>query len=170
MEVVQPVYGAFREADELFLKAAEPHAAKIPFQQLDLLVVDELGKNISGTGMDLNVIGKWRAEGGNREPDFSRIVALSLTKPSLGNALGIGLTDFTTERFMKEYDAAATYVNLLTACEPGTMVTREGQVPLALASDRHAIEVALHSSLAGPEPRVCRIRRTAQLEEFSGSE
>ena len=170
IEVVAPVYEAFREADERLLKAAEPHAGKLPFTQLDLLIVDELGKDISGTGMDLNVIGKWRVEGGKREPDFFRIVALSLTHGSLGNGLGIGLADFTTERFTREFDPAATYVNLLTACEPGTMITREGVVPLALPSDREAIEVGLHSSLAGSEPRICRIKSTARLDEFWASE
>jgi hypothetical protein len=166
IEVVPPNYDAFKESDERLLGLAKPHVAKIPFQQLDLLIVDELGKSISGTGMDLNVIGNWRLNGGAREPDFRRIVALSLTHASLGNGLGIGLTDFTTERFINEYDPHVTYVNLLTATEPGAMNTFEGPLPLALASDRDAIEVALFSSLGGSNPRVCRIRNTAMLHEF----
>jgi Domain of unknown function (DUF362) len=170
VEVVPAVYDAFKEADERLLAAAKPHVAKLPFQQLDLLVVDELGKNISGTGMDLNVIGNWRMTGGAHEPDFRRIVVLSLTDASLGNGLGIGLADFTTRRFMDEYDAAVTYVNLLTATEPGALNTREGPLPLALASDREAIGVALFSALAGARPRICRIKSTAQLAEFWVSE
>jgi len=116
--------------------------------------------------MDLNIIGKWRLSGGDPEPDYRRIVPLSLTSPSLGNGLGVGLADFTTERFRREYDPAVTYVNLLTATEPGAMNTREGPLPLALPSDREAIEVALYSSLAGPEPRLCRIKNTACLDEL----
>lgn len=170
VEVVPPRYEAFKESDERLLEAAKPHVAKLPFQQLDLLVVDELGKNISGTGMDLNVIGDWRIKGGAREPDFRRIAVLSLTRESLGNGLGIGLADFTTRRFMEEYDAAVTYVNLLTATEPGTVNTREGPLPLALASDREAVGVALFSALASERPRVCRIRSTARLDEFWVSE
>jgi hypothetical protein len=170
IEVAPGTYDAFRELDERLLKASVPYAASIPFDKLDLLVVDKHGKDISGTGMDLNVIGKWRVEGGPRKPDFLRIVALSLTKPSLGNGLGIGLADFTTRRFMKEYDPASTYVNLLTSTEPHAMNTKEGPLPLALSSDREAIGVALYSTLAGPKPRICRIQSTKDLGEFWVSE
>ena len=166
IEVVPPTYEAFREADERLLEQAKPHVATVPFQQLDVLVVDELGKNVSGTGMDLNVIGNWRMAGGERNPDFRRIVVLSLTQESLGNGLGIGLADFTTRRFVDEYDESSTYVNLLTATEPGVMNTFEGPLPLALPSDREAIEVALFSSLASAQPRVCRIKNTDCLDEF----
>ena len=170
IEVVPPHYDSFHDSDEKLLDAARPHVAKIPFQQLDVLIVDQLGKNISGTGMDLNVIGNWRMSGGAHEPDYRRIVVLSLTPESLGNGLGIGLADFTTRRFQDEYDAAVTYVNLLTATEPGAMNTREGPLPLALDSDREAIEMALFSSLAAPKPRVCRIKNTAMLDELWVSE
>ncbi|HYX27326.1 MAG TPA: hypothetical protein VE863_02070 [Pyrinomonadaceae bacterium] len=170
IEVVPPKYEAFKDADERLLLKAKPHFANIPFQQLDVLVVDQLGKNISGTGMDLNVIGNWRMNGGAHDPDFRRIAVLSLTSESLGNGLGIGLADFTTQRFVDEYDPAVTYVNLLTATEPGAMNSMEGPLPLALANDREAIEVALFSSLGGPQPRVCRIRNTAYLDEMWVSE
>jgi hypothetical protein len=170
IEVVPASYDAFLEADERLLKVAQPHVAKIPFQSLDVLVVDEIGKTISGSGMDTNVIGNWRLKGGKREPDFYRIVALSLTKPSLGNGMGIGLADFTTERFMRDFDFASTYVNLLTATEPDAMNTREATAPLALPSDREAIEVALYSALVREKPRVCRIYNTGRLDEFWISE
>jgi hypothetical protein len=167
IEVVPPQFAAFKESDERLLKVAQPHVADLPFKELDLLIVDELGKDISGTGMDLNVIGNWRMNGGPREPDFRRIVVLSLTHGSLGNGLGIGLADFTTQRFVEEFDWNTTYVNLFTATEPAAMNSREGQLPLALMSDREAIEAALFSSLASPEnPRVCRIKNTSHLDEF----
>lgn len=170
IEVVEPTYDAFLESDQRLLLLAREHLARIPFDLLDLLIVDESGKTVSGTGMDLNVIGKWRATGkGDHSPDFRRIAALSLTRPSLGNGLGIGLADFTTDRFLEAYDPAVTYVNLLTACEPGG-TTREGPMPLALPSDRDAIEVALYSALAAANPRVCRIRDTARLDELWISE
>ena len=171
IEIVEPSYQTFKNADERLLKVAQMHFADLPFTHLDLLIVDQLGKDISGTGMDLNVIGKWRMEGGKREPDFHRIAVLSLTHGSFGNGLGIGLSDFTTERFAAEFDWRMTYVNLFTATEPGVMNTREGQLPLALPSDKEALEAALYSSLASDEnPRVCRIRNTAQLDEFWISE
>jgi hypothetical protein len=166
IEVIEPTYDAFRDADTRLLKLSHNHIAQIPFKKLDLLVVDQIGKNISGTGMDMNIIGKWRMDGGKRDPDYTRIVALSLTRESLGNGLGIGLADFTTERFAKEYDQQITYINLLTASEPDTMNTREGPLPLVLSNDREAIEVALFSSLPETSPRVCRIRNTASLDEF----
>ena len=166
IEIVRPEYESFCEADERLLEAGKPYAADLPFEQLDLLIVDELGKDISGTGMDLNVIGRWRIDGGPREPDFRRIVVLSLTEASLGNGLGIGLADFTTRRFVKEFDWQTTYMNLFTSTEPGLMNTREGLLPLALSSDREAIEAGLFSSLASADARVCRIRSTAELDEF----
>lgn len=168
IEVVPAHYNAFLASDLRLKKLAERHLARIPFNKLDLLIIDELGKNISGTGMDPHVIGQWRNKNAPAVPDFRRLVVLSLTAPSLGNGLGIGLADFTTRRFAAAYDAGVTYVNLLTATEPGSN-TREGPLPLALGSDQEAIEVALHSSLPRFAPRVCRIKNTAELAEFSVS-
>jgi hypothetical protein len=169
IEIVAPEYAAFKESDERLLKIAQKHVADLPFAQLDLLIVDELGKDISGTGMDLNVIGNWRMNGGKRKPDFRRIAVLSLTHASLGNGLGIGMADFTTERFRKEFDPGVTYVNLFTATEPGIMNTKEGLLPLALPSDKEAIESALYTALPLSAPRVCRIKNTALLDEFWAS-
>lgn len=169
IEVIEPRYEAFLEADLRLLRLAKQHLGTIPFVKLDLLVVDEIGKNISGSGMDLNVIGHWRASNGPQVPNFQRISVLSLTHPSLGNGLGIGLADFTTKRFLQAYDPEVSYVNLLTATEPGNS-TREGPVPIALPSDRDAVEVGLFSSLGGDRPRVCRIRNTAELDEVWVSE
>jgi len=169
IEAVAPTYEAFLEADMRLLRLAKQHLARIPFDALDLLIVDELGKTISGAGMDPNIIGHWRNSDGPHIPDFKRIAVLSLTKPSLGNGLGIGMADFTTRRFADAYDAVVSYVNLLTACEPGGN-TREGPLPIALDSDRDAVEVALRSALPGPAPRVCRIHNTARLDELWVSE
>jgi hypothetical protein len=169
IEVVPPTYDAFLEADMRLLNIAKEHLARIPFESLDLLVVDELGKTISGGGMDPNIIGLWRNSDKPHHPDFRRIAVLSLTWPSLGNGLGIGMADFTTKRFVDSYDPRVSYINLLTASEPGGN-TREGPVPLALTTDREAIEVALFSALPGLSPRVCRIHNTARLDEFWASE
>jgi len=169
IEVVRPNYDAFLEADMRLLEIAKQHLAHIPFEALDLLVVDELGKTISGGGMDPNIIGLWRNSDAPHKPDYRRIVVLSLTWPSLGNGLGIGMADFTTRRFVEAYDPAVSYVNLLTATEPGGN-TREGPMPLALDSDREAMEVGLFSSLATTAPRVCRIHNTARLDDLWASE
>lgn len=169
IEVVPSSYDAFLEADTRLLKLAKAHLARIPFDELDLLIVDELGKTISGAGMDPNIIGLWRNSDAPHQPNYKRIVVLSLTYPSLGNGLGIGMADFTTRRFVDSYDPAVSYVNLLTASEPGGN-TREGPLPLALDSDREAVEVGLFSSLACAAPRVCRIKNTALLDEVWASE
>jgi Domain of unknown function (DUF362) len=169
IEIVAPTYDAFLEADMRLLRLAKQHFARIPFKELDVLVVDELGKTISGAGMDPNVIGHWRNSDAPHEPDYKRIVVLSLTHGSLGNGLGIGMADFTTRRFTEAFDPAVSYVNLLTASEPGGN-TREGPLPLALDSDQEAMEVALFSSLAGPDPRICRIKNTARLDDLWVSE
>jgi hypothetical protein len=169
IEIVPPAYDAFLDADIRLLRTAKAHLAQIPFDDLDLLLVDELGKTVSGGGMDPNIIGRWRNSDPPHQPNYRRIVVLSLTHPSLGNGLGIGMADFTTTRFAESYDPAISYINLLTASEPGGN-TREGPLPLVLGSDREAAEVALFSSLAGERPRVCRIKNTALLDEFWASE
>lgn len=169
IEVVPPEYEAFHEADVRLLGLAREQVATLPFAHLDVLVVDEIGKNVSGSGMDLNVIGRWRLNPGPRIPDICRIVVLSLTPESVGNGLGIGLADFTTQRFARTYDPWVTYVNLLTAIEPDSN-TREGPLPLALASDREAIQLGLYASLAGTHPRLCRIHNTGDLGQLWVSE
>lgn len=169
VEVVPGNYDAFLEADLRLLDVAKAQLGRIPFEQLDVLVVDEIGKNITGSGVELNVVGHWRLNGGPKVPNFERIVVLSLTPPSLGNGIGIGIADFTTKRFADAYDPAVTYVNILTSLGPGDN-PGEGPLPLALPSDREAIEVALYSALAGTNPRVCRIKNTAALDEMWVSE
>ncbi len=169
IEVVPANYDAFLESDLRLLGVAKTLLATIPFQELDVLIVDEIGKTVSGGGMDPNIIGKWRNSDAPHVPNFKRIVVLSLTQGSLGNGLGIGMADFTTKRFAESYDPLITYMNLLTAQEPGGN-TREGPLPLALPSDREAIEIALYSALGGPQPRLCRIKNTALLDEFWVSE
>jgi hypothetical protein len=165
IEVVPPTYDAFLEADRRLLEVAKRHLARLPFDDLDLLIVDELGKTVSGGGMAPNVIGLWRNSDAPHRPDYRRIVVLSLTAASLGNGLGIGMADFTTQRFAAAYDPVISYINLLTASEPGGN-TREGPLPLVLRNDQEAIEVALFSSPAGAAERVCRIKNTAMLDEM----
>ncbi|MEZ0327096.1 MAG: DUF2088 domain-containing protein [Fimbriimonas sp.] len=171
IEVVPATFEAFLEADQRLLRESHRYFATLPFDHLDVLVIDRFGKNIAGTGMHPSVVGRWRfGAGGERKPDIRRIVPLSLTPESLGNGIGIGCADFTTQRFANAYDSWATYINVVTASEPGGMNTREGPLPLALPSDRDAIEVALASSLGGSGARVCRIESTAHLEQFWVSE
>src|SRR5436189_1716029 len=137
----------FRESDRRCLELARPRVARIPFDELDVLVLSYIGKNVSGGGMDPNVTGFWRAEGrGTELPNYRRIVALDLTDETQGNALGIGQADFTTRRLVNKIDYHATYMNMLTASGPeGRLV--EAAVPITLESDRAAIEVGVRAAV-----------------------
>jgi hypothetical protein len=134
-------------------------------EELDILVVDEMGKNISGAGIDPNVVGFWRREGGSRKPDYRTIIVLDLTPQSDGNALGIGLTDLTTRRVMDKVNIQATYANALTTGIWGSV-----RLPIALENDRAVLETALsHVSDLG-HVRMVRIVNTLHLENFWATE
>ena len=99
------------------LKLAKDLMPAIPFKELDLLVVQQIGKNFSGTGMDTNIIGRIRINGVPEPDDFriKYIGALSLSEESHGNATGVGLADFTTKRLVEKIDYQKTYTNVLTS-------------------------------------------------------
>ena len=155
----------FHETDRELLQIANGLLPRIPFEQLDVLVIDWIGKNISGSGMDPNVIGMWRRLGGERRPDYRRIVVRDVTPESHGNALGIGWADFTTRRLVDQIDYQAMYMNCLTANAPEV-----GRVPITLETDREAIGIALKTALASPQPRLARVHSTLRLEQFHVSE
>ncbi|MDP9382027.1 MAG: hypothetical protein M3Q29_18165 [Chloroflexota bacterium] len=168
IEVVEPQ--EFWESDRRCLEKARAFVARVPFDCLDVLVISYIGKDVSGGGMDPNVTGFWRAEGeGERVPDYKRIVVLDLTEQTRGNALGIGQADFTTRRLVEKIDHRATTINMLTAASrDGRLI--EAAVPIALESDREAIEVALRAAVPEAPPRVCWIRSTDDLGEMWVSE
>ncbi|HEY6102830.1 MAG TPA: hypothetical protein VI007_06355 [bacterium] len=138
---------------------------RLPVAQLDVLIVDEMGKTFAGTGMDTNVIGRRRIPGlpEPTSPNIAHIVALRLSPHSEGNAQGIGLADLTTRRLVDAIDWQVTYKNTITS----TFLNR-GAIPVTLPSDREAITVALdilpgaNAALA----RVIRIPNTLHLERI----
>ncbi len=140
-------------------KAAMPF---IPFQQLDVLVIDEIGKNISGDGADPNVTGRYPTPYATGGPEVSKQVILALTEASGGNANGVGTADFTTVRLAQKVDFAQTYPNPLTSTVP-----RPVALPMILPSDRLAFAAALLTCNAvNREPRVLRLKNTLRLDEF----
>jgi len=168
--LVRALLPADLEAGEReLLRLAKAWMAKLPFESMDLLVVDEIGKEVSGTGMDTNVIGRHSTffEKPFTSPKITFIVACDLTPNTHGNASGIGLADFTTRRLADKIDWEPTYINALTACSPGGP-----KLPAALDSARDAIAVALAClGLERPEEaRVVRIRNTLRLAEVEVSE
>ncbi len=151
------------------LKDAREWMARLPFSPIDVLVVEEMGKNISGAGMDTNVIGRPSNphEPFPADPKILWIVALDLTEESYGNAIGIGNADFTTRRLVDKIDMKPTLINAITACAPNG-----AKIPPAYDTDREAIETALSCiGLTPPEKaRVIRIRSTLMLAEIEVSE
>jgi len=152
--------------DAALLTVANTLLPRVPFDQLDVLIIDTMGKNISGTGMDPNIIGMWRRFGGPKVPDFTRIVILSLTPETHGNAMGIGFADFTTRRVFDQIDHHALMMNAITA-----EAIAAAKIPIIRANDEDAIEWAIRSALRGVEraPRIARIHSTLHLDTLAVS-
>ncbi len=155
----------FVDVDRKLLEIAWTLLPKIPIDDLDILLVDEMGKNVSGAGMDPNVIGFWRREGGLRKPDYRILVVLDLTPHSHGNATGIGMADLTTRRVIDRIDWDATYLNAFTSG-----VLRSVRMPIPLENDREALEAALNRAPLPAAARMVRIVNTGELEAFWASE
>lgn len=153
------------EKEKELFKRAKAMMPRLPVEDIDLLIVDEIGKNYSGSGMDVNVIGRWRLPGMPEptSPRIQRIVALRLSPESEGNAQGVGLADVVTRRLVDAMDPAATYTNTITS----TFLQR-GFIPITMPTDRDAIAAAL-SSLAVSDPakaRIVRIPNTLHLDRL----
>lgn len=165
VEAVTPDSMETRERE--LLKQAKALMPRICFDRIDVLVVDELGKNISGDGMDPNITGRFPtpyAEGG---PEVTKIVLFGLTPETEGNANGIGLADFTTEAVFAAMDRSKTYANGLTS----TVVTPT-KIPMLLPDKRAALQAAVKTSnvLDYRAVRVVHIKNTLSLGEVAVSE
>ncbi|HHT9152309.1 MAG TPA: lactate racemase domain-containing protein, partial [Candidatus Hypogeohydataceae bacterium YC40] len=155
--------GEFLEEETKLLQRAYELMVKLPLNAIDLLIVDEMGKDISGTGMDTTIIGRKD----NSSIKIKRIFVRDLTERSNGNACGIGLADFTTRRLVDKIKLKDTYVNCITGLRP------EGaKIPIAFDTDREAIEQALNTiGLVEPqEAKIVRIKNTSKLETLLVSE
>jgi hypothetical protein len=162
--------GIGAEAEAALQAQAKKLIGKLPFDMLDVLIVDEMGKNISGTGMDTNVLGRMFVPGVPEEerPRITAVVVLDLTDESHGNATGIGLADFTTEHVVRSIDWHATYMNGYTGGISGLLRNR---LPTVLPNDRAAIATAIR--MCGQpdmsKVRLARIKNTLMTAnvEFS---
>jgi hypothetical protein len=143
------------EAEKKLLSESRQYLPGLPTAVLDILIVDQIGKNFSGTGIDTNVIGRLRIQGAPEpdSPDIKRIIVLDVAPEAHGNAYGIGLADFTTERLSGNFDRKSVYLNALTS----TFIQR-AMLPMILPDDREALRAALRS-LGGTAPRDARIMR-----------
>ena len=138
---------------------------RLPIETLDILYFDEMGKNISGGGMDSNIIGFWRREGGERKPSYDTLAVFSLTPESHGNAMGMGLADIIPQNMYDGIDFAATYRNGMTAG-----LWRSVRTPVVLPTVRDIVDISLSKIPDGRPPRVARARSTLMLEVFWASE
>ncbi|MFZ0612713.1 MAG: DUF362 domain-containing protein [Desulfobacterales bacterium] len=149
--------------EKVLLKTASEMMGRIPFDDIDILVVDRFGKDISGIGMDSNVTGRHRDLAGDffTAPHVKRIFVRDLTAGSDGNGNGIGLADVTTRRFVEALDMKKTYKNSVTAISP-----EKAAIPLTVENDREAIAIcAATAGLATPaDARLVRILDTKHLQ------
>ena len=156
------------------LERARELMPRLPFEEIDLLIVDRIGKNISGAGLDPNVIGRGvngylssLAREGRSAPFIRRIFVRDLTPETHGNGIGIGMADITTARLVKGIDLRITYTNALTALTP-----QGAKIPIYFETDRECIErslasLAIEDTLAA---RVVRISDTLNLETMEISQ
>jgi hypothetical protein len=157
------------QEEKTLLAEAKGLLGRLPFREIDVLIVEEIGKEISGTGMDTNVTGRFWLPGEQDPlaPQIKRIVVLDLTDATHGNAIGIGLADITTQKLVSKINYQAMFVNVLTS---GNTVT--GKTPVFLPNDRDAITMALHvcGNVAPQHAKIVRIKNTQDLERFWISE
>jgi hypothetical protein len=141
--------------------------ASLPFPEIEGLVVRQLGKDISGTGMDTNIIGRLMIPRQPEEfggPDVAVITVLDLTEATHGNAAGIGLANVTTARAAGKIDWQATYTNAITS---GIFGMQRVSLPITLADDRQALQVALRCCGHSPETaRLVFIHNTLTLDRL----
>jgi hypothetical protein len=159
----------FWDGEKALLPKAKEVIGRLPFKQMDILVADEMGKNISGPGMDPNVTGRryFRGSPPLTEPEITRIFVRDLTPEADGNAIGIGLADFTTTRLVQKIDIKPTAMNCITGGAP-----EYGQIPLSYEQDRDALQAAYDTSgvIDPMHLRLVWIKNTLKLETIWASE
>lgn len=143
---------------------------RIHFNPLDVLILDEIGKNIGGTGFDNNVVGRFHTPYITPGPDtqrITRIAALDLSAETHGNANGLGILDFTTRRVLDKFDFEQTYPNSLTSTVPVSV-----KIPMVLANDRQAVQAAIKTCNIpdAREVRLARVKNTLCIDQMEISE
>jgi hypothetical protein len=157
------------EEDARLLVQAKKQMPRIMLPTVDVLIVEQIGKDITGAGMDPNIVGrttKGKLPGFNG-PDIQRIVVLGLSEATHGNACGLGLADFTVKDIIDKLDYTATYANVIASGNP-----EAGRLPVAMESEREAIIAAVKCCVRIDEnnPRIVRIKDTLHMGEIYISE
>lgn len=163
IEAVPPA--DFFRAERRLLRLSKRLSPSLPVSDLDVLLIDRGGKDISGSCIDTNVIGRMnlRGEGELRKPTIKRVVVFELSEKSHGNAAGIGLADFITKRFFDSIEFKSTNRNCISCYFP-----ERGMIPIVMESDAEAIRSAIVTArnCDSDAPRIIRIRDTLHLEEM----
>ncbi len=163
IEAIMPQQIMNREPE--LLEQARKNMPKLPTDKLDVLIIDRMGKDISGAGIDTNIIGriKIRGEKEPEVPDIKMIVVTDLTAASHGNATGIGLADVTTKRLFEKIDFAATYLNTVTSA-----FLERGKLPIVAETGKIALDYALRACGLTPteQKKIIRIKDTLHLDEL----
>jgi hypothetical protein len=160
----------FEPTEERLLVKAKEWLGRLPFHEADLLIIDEIGKDISGSGMDTNVVGRKRAlrtETIANQPNMRFIFSRGLTEATHGNACGIGLSDFVTSKLVKDMDYNITVINCVTAGYPDG-----ANIAVHFATDREVLDTAL-AIIGSRDPhqaRIVHIKNTLMLAEVEVSE
>jgi hypothetical protein len=159
--------GEILEREPSLQEEAKRLSPRLAFDRLDVLVMDEIGKDISGTGFDTNVAGRYHTPYISGGPQITRLVVLDLTDKSHGNGNGLGIADFTTRRVLEKFRFDQTYPNALTSTVPASV-----KIPMVLENDRHAFQAAIRTTnlVRKEEVRLVRIKNTIEMDEIEISE
>ena len=154
---------AIPDREPTLLKLAWDLYPRLPFDQADVLVLGRVGKEISGTGLDCNVVGRYTTPFASGGPDITRIAALDTTPLTGGNVNGIGVVDVTTERLFDKFSFAETYPNALTST-----ATTAVKIPMVMPDDRLAIQAAIRTAtISDPAAvRLAWVRDTLALDRL----
>lgn len=165
LEVIPPDQIMTREKE--LLEIAKQSIGRLLFPHIDLLIIDEIGKNISGEGMDPNVTGRpGSGLPGFDAPNIQKIVVLDVTPQSHGNGVGIGLADVSTRRCIEKIDLGAVYTNAITAT-----ILDPAKLPVIMNTDRDALAIALKTCnrITKATARIVRIKNTLELHQIQVS-
>lgn len=158
----------FHDEEPALLELAKSLMPRLQFDELDVLVVEKIGKDITGSGMDPNIMGRlsYGPAPGYNGPNIKRIVVLGLTEATHGNATGIGVADFTVKSLAASVDWEATYANSIAACDPVG-----GFLPVVLDTEEEALRAAVQTCLHidKNDARIVRIKNTLELTDIQVS-
>ncbi len=154
----------FEEEEIKMLRTYKQIMPKFPTEEFDILIVDEIGKDISGAGMETKIVGRMRS--GAKEPESPRIkyiISTDLTAASHGNACGVGIADFITKRLFDKIDLSVTNENIITC-----RCVDQGKIPVIASDDRQAVEFAIRAlgKIATEDIRMVRIKNTLHMSKM----